>query len=624
MPTPPSQFFSNGVSHIKTAATTDSSWQKQGNTPIVKAEKQPGCAWNGPAVLTINLKDGPMTLPYRRFFSLLGLALIITILFFSSRFDTRNRIASAEELMISQGRAIADIVGESSLHGLEAYSLWETEVTRRLINNATWVVRADTTHGINDEKLNQIARDMGLLRILIFREDGTLEYSNHRGDGSGKGQEKLPTHFLEPLLSGEQQVLSYGFRQARKAKERRFVAGIARPDGGAVVVNIVAEPLEKTLEEVGPGHLIKALGDGQDLQYVVLQDDNGILASSTGKVSFRQVKDDLELAPLYTGAQHVSRSYESPLGIIFEVSRLITLGNGKNVVLRVGLDGSLLHSLELDIKRRAQMRGLIFVGSSVLAISLLLAWQRQAVLNREVKIVTKELHLREEEARRTDKLVAMGSLAAGVAHQIRNPLNSIHMIAQVLERQPDLPENLSEQAKHIHRESARIENIVKQFLNFAKPRQPVFLPFDLGALIEETVSVQQSAHGEQNVDFQVHTASTPVNLDRDFIIEVLENLLRNAAEAMDGNGKIEIKTTSEKDEVLISIADNGPGIGSENRNKIFDLYFTTRAHGTGLGLSLTAQMVAAMGGRLTLDDHPGLDGKGARFLIRLPRKGILT
>ncbi len=560
-----------------------------------------------------------MTLPFRRFFSLLGLALIVTILLFSSRTDTRNRIADAESLMLSQGNAIADIVGESSLHGLEAYNQWETEVTRRLINNAHWIVWADSTNGIDNQQLKQIAKDMGLLKIMVFKENGDLEYSN--GNGKTEKQEPLPTKFLAPLLTGQEQVLSFGFRKARKSKERRFVAGVFRPGGGAVVVNITANTLEKTLNEVGPGHLIKALGDGQDLKYVALQDESGILASSTDKIGFQQTRDDPELSPLFEGAQHVSRTFDSDLGNIFEVNRIITLGSGKQVVLRVGLDGRLLHSLELDIKRRAKMRGLIFLGSGILVLSLLLAWQRQSVLNKAVIKITHELQLREEEARRNDKLVAMGSLAAGVAHQIRNPLNSIHMIAQVFQRQPDLPKNLADQAQHIHQESGRIENIIKQFLDFAKPRRPVYLPFDLGVLIEETIGIQSSALGEKNIKFQVHTNSLPVELDRDFLIEVLENLLRNSIEAMSGQGIIEVKTSVEAEEILISISDNGPGIAESDRNNIFDLYFTTRPSGTGLGLSLSAQMIAAMGGRLTLEDQPGLDGQGARFHIRLPRKG---
>jgi len=82
---------------------------------------------------------------------------------------------------------------------------------------------------------------------------------------------------------------------------------------------------------------------------------------------------------------------------------------------------------------------------------------------------------------------------------------------------------------------------------------------------------------------------------------------------------IEISAETVQDEVVVVVADNGPGIPPENREKVFDLYFTTRASGSGLGLSLTAQMVSALGGHLDLDDQPGIDGRGARFVIRLPK-----
>ncbi len=108
------------------------------------------------------------------------------------------------------------------------------------------------------------------------------------------------------------------------------------------------------------------------------------------------------------------------------------------------------------------------------------------------------------------------------------------------------------------------------------------------------------------------------------MIEVLENLMRNAADALEGQGIIEITLQNSTDGVEIIVADNGPGIDPANRERIFDLYFTTRRQGTGLGLSLTAQMVSSMGGHLVLDHEPGVDGRGARFVIQLPKKRSQT
>lgn len=561
-----------------------------------------------------------MTLPYRRFFSLMGLALVAGILVTSSLSDSRNRIASAEHMMVSHGRSIADIVAESSIHGITAYNQWETEVSRRLINNAHWVARMDSSHGLQEDSLAELAVELKLNHILIFDSEGQVELSSKTSPDGQKILGNVPADYLQPLLDGRLKSRSFGFRTARRTGRRHFAAGVSRSAGGAIVVNIQAESMKKVLREVGPGHLIKSLGEGQGVKYVALQDENGVQASSTSEIGFLPPSADPALIPLQEGMPYAIRKFDSQLGEIFEVNRVIKQSNGSDVLLRVGLDGSLLEQLRTDINRRTKMRGLIFLGSIILATSLMLAWQRQAVLDTEVIKIGRELRAKEEEARRAGKLVAMGTLAAGVAHQIRNPLNSIHMIAQLVHRRKDLPDGLENQLGHIQAESSRIEKIVQQFLNFAKPRQPQIEQVDLAALVSGVAGVQSSVHENDGIEIRVKTESVIVDLDRSFMIEVLENLMRNAAEALGDEGIIELSLVATPDGAEVIVADNGPGIDQANRERIFDLYFTTRREGTGLGLSLTNQMVGSMGGHLRLDDAPGVDGRGTRFVISLSEK----
>ncbi len=559
-----------------------------------------------------------MKLLYRRIFPLLGLALTLGITLLASRHDTRSRIADAEAMMVSQGRSIADVVAQSSLHGLEAYHHWEKEVTHGLLNNARWVAMADSTEGVSNAQLARYANYLGLFRIMIFDERGVLELASHAPDQTNEFDGPLPEGFLEPLISGDQQSRRFGYHKLLNSQQGRFVAGVHRAHGGAVVVSVLPQNLEVPLDEMGPGNLIKSLGVSPGVRYVLVQGEDGVQSAFSSEVGFSLPVDNLGPEKIHDSDEYVYREFSSPEGPVYEMARLVELRDGSEVLLRVGLDGTLLQGLRRDIKNRAMMRGLVFLGTMLLATSLLLGWQRLSVLSSEVEKVGWELRMREEEARRAGKLVAMGHLAAGVAHQIRNPLNSIHMIAQMMGRTADLQDSLKIQARHIRDESARIEQIVQQFLEFSTPRKPIPQRLNLGDLIKETVSVQASAHGMAEVEFRVDVAEHEVLLDRSFLIEVLENLLRNAVEAMNRSGIIEVSSSTEESEVVIVVADNGPGIPAENREKVFDLYFTTRASGSGLGLSLTAQMVSALGGHLDLDDKPGLDGRGARFVIRLP------
>ncbi len=562
-----------------------------------------------------------MSLSRHRLFRLTALLLVavgVTVIFL---WDARKRAEHLEDIMAAHGQAIADIVAESSIHNLGTFNQWEKEINRRLINNALWMARLDEAGLLNEDVLRDFANTMGLFRILVFDAEGRLEASNHappgRGMGGGTGRGNLPSGFLDPLLRGEKKSLSLGYRSAARKGQQRFTAGAARVAGGAIVVNIRADELLETRRELGPGHLIQTLGNAPGLHYVVIQNEAGIQASSTDQLAFPFPVDDPNLQPLRDGAQWVTHEYESPLGGVFEVSRVVELPSGP-VLLRVGMDSARLENMRVDIRQHMILRMVVLLISVILVSALFLAWQRQSVLDREVARVTGQLRRREAEARRTEKLVAMGSLAAGVAHQIRNPLNSIHMISQVLEKTPGLPEGVRDQARHVLVESGRIEEIVKQFLKFAKPRKPDFEMIDLAALVRDVVEIQAAAHEGTDINFSAYAPGLDAEVDKLFVVEILENLMNNAARAIDGKGKVLVSLIARGETAELVVADDGPGIVPEDRDRIFDLYYTTRPEGNGLGLSLVAQMVSAMGGSFSLDTEPGLNHKGARFVVTLP------
>ncbi len=550
-------------------------------------------------------------------FRVAALLLVAAGLTMAFLWDVRKRVDHQEEMMVAHGRAIADIVAESSIHNLAAFNQWENEFSQRLVNNALWLARRDEVGTLNPEDLRDFADTMGLFRILLFDADGRVVMSNPIPPGSGAGYGNLPRKFLDPLLKGEKTHLSLGYRFVPRKGEQRFTAGAARKGGGAVVVNIRADELLATRRKMGPGHLIKTLGKGRGVLYVVIQDESGIQASSTDQLSFPFPVDDPHLQPLQEGVQWVVREFDSALGGVFEISRVVDLPTGP-VLLRVGMDSALLVKMRADIRTHAILRIVVLLASVFMVSALFLAWQRQSVLDREVAKVTAQLRQREAEARRSEKLVAMGSLAAGVAHQIRNPLNSIHMISQVLEKTPGLPEGVHDQARHVLTESGRIEEIVRQFLEFAKPREPVFEMVDLAGLVRDMVGLQAAAHEGTGINFSSYAPGLEAEVDRKFVVEILENLMKNATQVLGGKGKVLVSLIARGGVAEIVVADDGPGVAPGDRDRIFDLYYTTRPEGNGMGLSLVAQMASAMGGSLSLDSEPGLDHKGARFVVSLP------
>lgn len=571
----------------------------------------PACYWN------------ECRMPFRRdrSFRLTALILVavgVTMVFL---WDTARRVEHLEEMMVAQGRAIADVVAESSIHTLGTFSRWGSEINVRLESNARWLARLDEAGALNDDLLTDFAATMGLAHIQVLDSAGHIEkFIGGLGKGHA-GHHDIPAELLDPLMRGTMNSGSLGYATGVRGGGERFTGGAARAGGGAIVVDILAADIMSARLELGPDHLIKALAEGRGVHYVVLQDDKGIQATSTDQLAFPIPADDPNLRPLNEGEEWAVREFVSPLGGVFEISRTMELPAGP-VVLRVGMDSALLEDMREDIRRYAVLRIVVLLTSILLVSALFLAWQRQGVLDREVAKVTAQLRRREAEVRRTEKLVAMGSLAAGVAHQIRNPLNSIHMISQVLSRTPDLPAHLVDQVGHVQTESGRIEEIVQQFLQFAKPRSPDFEMVDLGELVRESVEIQAAAHADSDLNFSAYAPSLNAEVDRLFVVEILENLLKNAAQAAGRKGKVLVSLIFSGEFAEIVVADDGPGITSEDRDRVFDLYYTTRPEGHGLGLSLVAQMASAMGGSLSLDTEPGLDNKGARFVVTLPLRRL--
>ncbi|MCB0276619.1 MAG: PAS domain S-box protein [Calditrichaeota bacterium] len=233
-----------------------------------------------------------------------------------------------------------------------------------------------------------------------------------------------------------------------------------------------------------------------------------------------------------------------------------------------------------------------------------------------------EQKLLEAQLQRRERLSAMGELASGVAHEIRNPLNTIGTIAQQLDSDFEPVrdgEEFHQLAGLVHSEVKRINNTIQDFLRFARPARVNPQPFAVADLIEKLVQQYRSLAHQKNLKFSGDIAwQGEVVWDRQQIQQALMNLLQNSIDALPAGGEFGIRVNSAPGEIIeISVFDDGPGIPEPVRNKIFNLYFTTKAEGTGIGLSLVQQIVDAHGGTITAGNPP--HGPGALFILRLPR-----
>ena len=244
------------------------------------------------------------------------------------------------------------------------------------------------------------------------------------------------------------------------------------------------------------------------------------------------------------------------------------------------------------------------------------------------KLKTRKQLEREAREEMASRLAYVGTLASGLAHEIRSPLNAIKLNLDLIgEDLGAVEESKRDEFRNrltlITREVDGLQELLTEFLAFAKPPRLEFLPTDLNQLLldtEQFIAPEcERRHIQIVTDFQKELY--PVALDQNqFGRGVIRNLLANAMEQIGEQGTITLRTRETPDHVEVAIEDNGGGVARENEARIFDLFFSTKEHGTGLGLAIARRIVQEHGGELLLENHPG---RGATFIVRLPKSKIL-
>jgi signal transduction histidine kinase len=226
-------------------------------------------------------------------------------------------------------------------------------------------------------------------------------------------------------------------------------------------------------------------------------------------------------------------------------------------------------------------------------------------------------HLHQTQMSRAEHFATLGELATGLAHEIRNPLAGIAGVIEIVGR--DLPPNSPARSviKDAKEEAMQINRILTELLETARPKPPQFQVKDIAGTAEHAVMFarQQAITKRIMIELNNHETIPPVDHDPNQINQVLLNLLLNAIQAMDKPGAIHVSLRQDHESALITVADEGKGILPENLSNIFRPFFTTKGHGTGLGLSLARRIVEAHGGSIGVRSEVG---KGTQFEVRLP------
>ncbi|MDI6755955.1 MAG: ATP-binding protein, partial [Thermodesulfobacteriota bacterium] len=231
----------------------------------------------------------------------------------------------------------------------------------------------------------------------------------------------------------------------------------------------------------------------------------------------------------------------------------------------------------------------------------------------------REIRDLQEKVRRSERLASLGRLAAGVAHEIRNPLSSIRGFAQYFMRRLKGQEEEQEYASIMVKEVDRLNRVISELLDFARPKEPHREPQALEGIVDYYLKLLQPEFSQKKI--KVEKSFEPdlplVGVDRDQISQALLNLFLNSFESIEGEGKIKVslKKISEPPALEVTIMDTGRGIAREDLEKVFEPFFSTKRKGSGLGLAIVHQIVEGHGGDISVDSQ---EGRGTTFRITLP------
>lgn len=309
-------------------------------------------------------------------------------------------------------------------------------------------------------------------------------------------------------------------------------------------------------------------------------------------------------------------SLARPIKAVEEGARLLALGEHIPDIVVGGHDEISVMAEEFNIMKHR----LIERENEILALNRTL---EEKVAERTAQLDEKNqwLLVAQQELARAERLVGIGILASGVAHEINNPLSIIRGNAELLEMSVRLNDSDQSEVETIIRNAGRVEHIVSNLLTFARTTKKVIRPFQIEALLDDILS--EVGHRIPLENYQIErkyqTVGSDIEADEDQLRQVFTNLIVNGLQAMETGGTLTVSTAIDQEtrRCSVTIGDSGSGISADVQEKLFTPFFTTKPKGTGLGLAVSYGIVKDHGGDIRVESEQGL---GAAFIVFLPQR----
>jgi len=420
---------------------------------------------------------------------------------------------------------------------------------------------------------------------------------------------------VSPVIKGKQDILIDLFGRPSERQDRPRLIALRRAGGGGTIIGAFDdEGIRYWGLRVAVQRAIEDTISMQGILYVAITDEGGGILGSLGDLpESKPEKDQLQQDLLASKISSASRKVTLKGRNLLEVISPLYLETTRIGLARVGLESD---RADMILQRN---RNLLFISMTlVMLIGLFSLWFLYMNQNRHLARI-EEMRKQLEQS---ERLSALGQLAAGVAHEIRNPLNAISLASQRLQREfhpeKDKEQEFQQLAGVIRDEIRRLNEIIEDFLSFSRSRRLEFRDYSVRDVLFKLVSLIEEEAKTKGVSIKLQSIDSvnPVPMDVDKLRQAFLNIIKNAMESIPGEGAISISVEpSGSDWISIKITDTGSGLTPEETERIFDPEYTTKEKGLGLGLPIAHEIVRGHGGRILVQSEPG---SGTTFDVRLP------